>query len=152
VDMRRHLKSWLNDTELARLGDTFEGVIENVTEQEVRNRYTAARELHPIIKFDDGHVCIPNIGMRQALIGLFGPETDDWRGRRVQIFRRQVERTDKTTGVVKARWIKTINCVDSAFYDAGVAFPRRSRPNGVVLHAPAAPPDDFPSTASDEPE
>ena len=113
MDMTRHLKRWLNNAELVRRGDTYEGVIASVTEEEVRNRFTAQRELHPIIDFADGWRLIPNLTMRRALVELFGPETDSWTGRRIKIVRRCISRTD--TG---ERYGKAVICEDRHAYES----------------------------------
>jgi hypothetical protein len=55
MDMRRHLKRWLNDAALMRMDNVFEGDIAAVREEIVRNRNSGQREQQPVIVFDDGH-------------------------------------------------------------------------------------------------
>jgi hypothetical protein len=112
MDMRRHVATWINDALLVRLGGSYEGVISGVVEQLVRNRYTAQRERHPVIEFNDGHRLVPNTGMRRALIEMFGPHTEHWCGRKIVVTRRQVERTNSDTGKVTAAWEKVVSCPD----------------------------------------
>jgi hypothetical protein len=112
VDMRRHLRRWLNDTELIRRGGRYEGIIENVLEETVRNRFTAQREQVPVIVFADGWRIIPNLSMRTELIEIFGPQSDEWLGRRLTIFRRRIEQRDRTTGEIRERFQKAIYVPD----------------------------------------
>ena len=77
MDMRRHLHRWLNDDALRELGDEYEGRISAVTEETIRNRYTAQRQLQPVIGFSDGWRLIPNIGQRKALVEMFGSSHTD---------------------------------------------------------------------------
>lgn len=105
--MTRHLKRWLNDAALEGRGGTYQGVIGSVTEEVVRNRFSAQRELQPVIGFTDGWRLIPNLGMRRALIEILGAESDNWIGRTLTVTRRQVDRIDKSTGLVRGRqWVK----------------------------------------------
>jgi hypothetical protein len=108
MDMRRHLRRWLNDAELQRLGDRHEGTIASVTEEEIRNRFTATRQFEPVITFEDGWRVVPNISMRRALVEALGPETDSWIGRRIVVHRHAVDRTDEKTGTTKRRWQKRV--------------------------------------------
>ena len=112
--MRRHLRRWLNDAELERRGGRFDGVIAAVTEETVRNRFTAQRELQPVIAFDDGWRLVPNLTMRRALIEMFGTESNAWIGRRVTIHRQRVERIDKITGAIRESFQKTVSSSDVA--------------------------------------
>ncbi len=112
--MSRHLKNWINDAELQRRDGRYTGIIANVVEEEVRNRYTARREVQPVVEFDDGWRIIPNLSMRRALIEIFGtPETTRWIGRRIVIFRRRVERTDRASGEIRERFEKAVMCSDA---------------------------------------
>jgi hypothetical protein len=91
MDMKRYLRRWLTDAELRRLGDRYEGVIAEILEERLRNRFTGTKEAQPVIVFDDGYRLVPNLGMRQALIEFWGRESADWTGRRLIVFRRAVE-------------------------------------------------------------
>jgi hypothetical protein len=103
MDMNRHLRRWLNGTALRReFGGHYEGIIAEVLEEKLKNTFTATKELQPVIVFEDGWRLCPNIGMRRALINIFGPETKDWVGRRIVVFQRRVERTSDSGGVIEA--------------------------------------------------
>jgi hypothetical protein len=105
MDMQKHLRRWLNDAELRRLDDgRYEGRIERVVEEPIRNRFTATKQLEPVIYFEDGLRLIPNIGMRRALIEFWGPNTENWIGRPLVVFRASI--TDPQTG--KTRWEKRV--------------------------------------------
>ena len=125
MDMRKHLRRRINDAELVRLGGEYVGEISNVGEEVVRNRYTAQRELVPVISFADGWQLIPNIGMRAALVETHGADTDRWVGKRVRIFRRAVERISKVTGETRTQYIKPVMFEA----DAGNVVPLRREPS-----------------------
>jgi len=108
MDMTRHLRRWLNDKALSDLGDTFEGRIATVTEEVIRNRFTSAKQIEPVITFEDGWRLLPNIGQRRALIEFFGPDSDDWIGQRLVVFRHYTQRTDTRTGLVREVWEKRV--------------------------------------------
>jgi hypothetical protein len=108
VDMRKHLRRWLNNTALEQMGGCYEGVIATVLEEQVRNRYTAQREQQPVVAFDDGWRLIPNLSIRTAMIEAFGPETEDWPGRRMKVFLRRDRHTNKTTGEMRDRLVKAV--------------------------------------------
>jgi hypothetical protein len=108
MDMGRHLRRWLNDAALARLDGVYEGTIGDVVEEQVRNRFTAQREIVPVVVFADGWRLIPNITMRTALVEMFGSETDHWRGARVRVHRTRREIVNKGTGETKTVWVKVI--------------------------------------------
>ena len=101
MDMRHHLKRWLNDAELRRLGDRYQGRIERVVEEPIRNRFTGNKQYEPVIYFEDGVRMIPNVGQRRALIEFFGPDTEGWIGYELVVFRASSERTDAKTGEKK---------------------------------------------------
>ena len=107
MDIRRHLKRWLNDGELQEMGGSYEGTIADVVEEQVRNRFTTRREVQPVIVFYDGWRLIPNIGMRRALVEMFGPETNDWVDRRIRVFRRRMVQ-EKAGGEVPERYEKAV--------------------------------------------
>src|SRR5689334_6954606 len=108
VDMTKHLRRWLNDEALREMGDSYEGRISNVVEERIRNRFTTAKQFEPVIHFEDGWKLIPNIGQRRVLCELWGPETDDWIGRRLQVYRHRKERTDGATGRVDVKYEKRV--------------------------------------------
>ena len=51
MDMRKHLRRWLNHRELEQMGGRYDGIVAAVAEQNVRNRFTAQREAQPVIRF-----------------------------------------------------------------------------------------------------
>jgi hypothetical protein len=109
MDMTKHLKKWLNDQVLReQFGDEFEDQIADVTEQVIRNRFTAPLQVEPVITFASGWKLIPNISQRRALCEFWGPETDDWVGRRLQVYRFRKERIDDATGLVRTTWEKRV--------------------------------------------
>ena len=112
MDMRRHVPTWINNKVLVCLGGEYECTIADAIEQEVRNPFTARRERQPVIVFDDGYRCIPNVGMRRSLMELFGPHTEKWIGRRIVISRRRVERINRETGETTESWQKVVSCPD----------------------------------------
>jgi hypothetical protein len=103
MDMTRHLRRWLNDGELVRMDGSYTGLIAGVTEERIRNRYTAVKQLEPVITFDDGWRLVPNIGMRRALIEMLGAETNNWIGHAIRVYRHRVQKNDGTT-----KWEKRV--------------------------------------------
>jgi hypothetical protein len=108
MDMSRHLRRWLNDKALRDLGDTYEGRIASVTEETIRNRFTAQKQLEPVVTFEDGWKLVPNLTQRRTLIEFFGHETDDWIGQRLIVFRHYTQKTDTKTGLVRESWQKSV--------------------------------------------
>lgn len=106
--MTRHLRRWLNDKALVEMGDSYEGRIQDVTEEPIRNRFTAQKSIEPVILFEDGWKLIPNISQRKALVAFWGPETEEWIGRRLVVFRHRNERPDAATGRVKVTFEKRV--------------------------------------------
>jgi hypothetical protein len=141
--MRRHLATWVNDLLFERLGGPLEAGIVSVTEQMVRNRFTAQRELQPVIALDSGHRWIPNITARRALIEMFGAETDNWIGRRIAISRRRVERVNRETGESRETWVKVVTCADVHARVLPMTRPGRSEYDEAL----AEPGEDAPLTA-----
>jgi hypothetical protein len=90
------------------MGGTHEGVIEDVVEEPIRNRFTWVKQTEPVIVFTDGWRVIPNITMRKTLIEFWGPNTEDWIGQRLEVFRHRVEFHDLETGGSKERWEKRV--------------------------------------------
>jgi hypothetical protein len=121
-DMSRHIPRWLNDSELQRLDDRYEGIISAVHLQELRNRFTYVKNLQPVIVFEDGYQVVPNLSMRRALIEFWGDDTDDYIGRRLIVYRNRVERVDRKTGEVREKWEKRVMLPDP---DPNVRRPRR---------------------------
>jgi hypothetical protein len=111
ADMTRHLKPWLTLKALASMGGDFEGVIASVTDETLRNPFTAQRTLEPVVMFLDGHRLVLNKSMLQACIGWWGKESNDWIGRRVRIYQRRSETTNQQGGT-RTRWQRAIACED----------------------------------------
>jgi hypothetical protein len=109
--MARHLKPWLTLKALEEMGGEYEGVIASVTEEPIRNRFTAQRDYSPVVTFDAGHRLIPNKCILQKLIGWFGSESDGWVGRRVRVFLRLIQ-TPNHKGELRSRWQRDAVCED----------------------------------------
>jgi hypothetical protein len=108
--MSKHLPRWLNDAALSGMGGCFEGVIDDVLEERVRNFYKRDEqtgkplmEKQPVIVFKGGWRIVPNIGMRRTLIEALGAETDRWIGQHLVI-----ERQQAPTG----KWQKSVRVAD----------------------------------------
>jgi hypothetical protein len=109
TDMTRHLKRWLTNTALSEMGGEFEGVIAAVTEEPIRNKYTAQKSIEPVITFEEGgYRWIPNKSALQKLIGWFGAESTDWIGRRVRIHLVPVESKNG-----RKQWQRAVACEDA---------------------------------------
>jgi hypothetical protein len=109
MDMTRHLRRWLNDKALSEnFGDSYEGRIAEVTEEVIRNRFKGTKQLEPVVVFEDGWRLLPNINQRRALIEFFGPETEEWRGRRLVVFRHSIQKINPETGLVKQTFEKRV--------------------------------------------
>ena len=111
VDMRRHLKRWLVNSDLQGMGGSYEGIIVDVIEEKVRNPFKAKHELNPVIVFLDGWRIVPNIGMRRDLVAHYGPETDTWTGRCIRIFLRPMTR-HSPDDEGRQRDEKAVECLD----------------------------------------
>lgn len=112
ADMTRHLKRWLTDKALAEIGGEFEGVIASVSEEEIRNRFTAQKSVEPVITFSEGgYKLVLGKTNLQKMINWFGPESNDWVSRRIRIFRQQVE-SRNAEGLIRVRWQRSILCED----------------------------------------
>src|SRR5262245_1700908 len=108
MDMTRHLRRWLNDKVLREMGDTYQGRIVSVTEEEIKNRYKGhQKQLEPVITFEDVWRLIPNITQRTSMIAMFGPETDDWIGCEVVVFRHRIPKVD-SEGVTREKFEKRV--------------------------------------------
>ena len=108
MDMTRHLRRWLNDKVLREMGDTYQGRIVAVAEETIRNKFTAQRQLEPVITFEDGWRLLPNISQRRALIEMFGPETNDWIGCELVVYRHYIPKIDSKTGLTKDTYEKCV--------------------------------------------
>lgn len=120
--MTRFLKKWLTEGVLRKMGDRYEGRIASVTEEVLRNRFTATKGPQPVIDFQDGYRVVPNITMRKALIEFWGPNSDDWIGRTLIVFRHRVERKDANGDTVE-KFQKSVMLPG----DNAVEFPARRR-------------------------
>jgi hypothetical protein len=124
MDMSRHLRKWLTERALAeQLGDEYEGVVAAASEETIRNRFTGQREQVPVVTFGDGWRLVLNKTILQKFIVWFGAESDNWVGRRVRVYRRQVEIAN-AKGVTRTKWVRDCVCEDRL---ARVLLPHRSR-------------------------
>jgi hypothetical protein len=122
MNVTPHLRRYLSNQMLATLDDVFTGTIADVTEERVRNRFAWERDKNDrprpvttvelVVVFENGLRWIPNQNARQALVTWFGTESDNWRGRRVQVIRRRIERIDRESGEVKVRFERIVACPD----------------------------------------
>lgn len=103
MDFNRHLPRWLTTARVEFLGGQYEGVIDAVTEEPIRNKHTGETRPEPVVTFRDGERMIPNIGQRRALCESLGTNTDRWIGVRLRIFLRIDEHVDRATGECKRR-------------------------------------------------
>jgi hypothetical protein len=109
VDMRRHLKRRMNNRDLEQVGGEYIGVVANVVEEQMWNRFLKERKDQPVLLFADGWGIVPNMGMRRTLIEALGPKSDDWIGGRVRIFLRPMAR--KHGGDGPQRFEKAVECL-----------------------------------------
>src|SRR5262245_14469278 len=119
--MSKHLPRWLNDSALCGMGGRYEGVVAQVVEERVRNRFK--RDVHgkpivasePVIVFEDGWRLVPNIGMRKVMIDAFGLDSDGWIGRRLVIDRQLNDGTNKWEKRVQVQATReALDVVDSS--------------------------------------
>lgn len=111
MDTRRFLKAWLVNKLLDELGGEYEGVIAEVTEETVRSPFSCQKTTECVVHFlDSGYRLVLNKTMLQAMQGWFGPESDNWVGRRLRVFLRRVETT--AAGRTRVRWQRSILCED----------------------------------------
>jgi hypothetical protein len=90
MDISKYTIKWLTAAALTKMdGERYEGVIDDVREQVLLNKYTLVKEVQPVIVFVDSWQIVPNQQMRHALREKWGSETIKWTGRRVVIFQRQ---------------------------------------------------------------
>lgn len=139
-DMTRHLQPWLTDKALAEMGGEYEGVVAGVSEEYIRNRFTAQRSLEVVITFDDGHRLIPNKTVLQKFITWFGAESDAWVGRRVRVYRRQVQ-VPNAKGELRTRWQRDV-VVEDAHARSAVRTPAPFPAGRVNGQATTAAPTD----------
>ena len=112
MDMRRHLKRRMTNRDLEQMGGNYDGVIADVVLEEMRNRFKAKREEHPVIAFEDGWQLVPNLGIRKDLVHSLGSESDNWIGASIRIFLRPMTRSNGS-GDGKQRREKAVECLDA---------------------------------------
>jgi hypothetical protein len=112
MDMTRFLKSYLNVPDLEALGGEYDGVIDSVTDEEIRNRFTGKKSFEPVISFVDGKRLVLNKGMLRMCLKWFGDESTEWIGRRVRVFLRRVESVNRETGESRVRLHRGLMCDD----------------------------------------
>ncbi len=134
MDMRRHLKRWLTNSDLRGMGGSYQGIIVDVVEEEVRNRFKGKHELNPVIVFLDGWRIVPNMGIRRYLDAHYGHETDTWAGRPIRIFLRPMTRKSPDDEG-RQRDEKAVECFDLSESDvsagAGVGGSRTQKTTGA---------------------
>lgn len=109
MDVSKFLRRWLNDRVLAEMpGEAYEGVISEVCEERIRNRFTGAKTLELVLRFQDGWLLAPNLTQKMALVSFWGNDSQDWLGHRLLVFRARVEHVNKETGLLKVRWDKRV--------------------------------------------
>ena len=113
MDMTRFLKSYLNVPELQKLGGTYEGVIENVTEAEIRNRFTTRTTKEPVLEFEDGRRMVLNLTMLKECIGALGADSTSWSGQAVRVSLQRIETQNHTSAETRVAWHRKIACVDT---------------------------------------
>src|SRR5207249_1196577 len=76
MNISKYTVKWLTGSALATMdGERYEGIIADVREQILRNKYTLAKESQPVVCFADGWQIVPNMQMRHALREKWGDET-----------------------------------------------------------------------------
>ena len=85
MDMTRHLNQHLQNPELQAMGGSYEGVLVDVLEENVYNKFRCQIESKLVLVFEDGQRSIPNQGMTRTLHDSLGSQTDDWLGQRLRI-------------------------------------------------------------------
>jgi hypothetical protein len=104
MDMTRFLKPFLTVTVLRELGGQYEGIIADVTNEPLRNRFKATTSDEAIVTFLDGKRLPLNKGLLRALISWFGVESSDWLGRRIRVFLKP--------GKKQGSWERAVACDD----------------------------------------
>ena len=120
MDMQRHLKRWLTISSLQGMGGSYEGIIVDVIEENVRNPFAKETQRQPVIEFSDGWRIVPNIGMRRDLVAHYGPETGTWAGRCIRIFLRPMTR-HSPDDEGRQRDEKAVECLDLSESDVSAS-------------------------------
>ena len=95
VDMTKHLRPYLIVSALEAMGGEYEGVVEAVTEELIRNRFTGQKTFEPVISFVDGKRIVLNATMLRQCIEWFGADSNGWIDCRLRLFLRRVESVNK---------------------------------------------------------
>lgn len=98
MDMRSKLGEWLTGDSLHALGDRYDGVVERVEDQQIRNKFTTKLAAQTVMVFQDGKQLVLNRKMIQILIGRWGATSEDWIGQQLAVACRPSERRDAKTG------------------------------------------------------
>jgi hypothetical protein len=118
MDIRKHLRRWLNASALEAMGGVYIGVIATVTEENVRNGFRMVTQLEPVIVFQDGWRIIPNISARRKLADQLGDDTDLWEGCTVRVSWQRIE-TDTSSGKKRTVRAKIIDVIAPGRADYG---------------------------------
>lgn len=106
MDMRTKLGIWLTGETVHAMGDRYEGVIAEVAEQMVRNRFTTKTGPVLVVVFTDCKQLVLNRTMQFELMERFGHNSDHWLGETIVVGCRRVERADSKTGQPIVSWQK----------------------------------------------
>jgi hypothetical protein len=112
MDMTRYLKEYLTVAVLDGIGGFYEGIIDEVNNELLRNPYSKQRSEEGVISFVDGRRLVLNKSMLKACITWFGTDSEDWIGRRIQVSIRPVETRNRETGETRVRFQRRISCED----------------------------------------
>jgi hypothetical protein len=109
MDMTKFLRLMLTNENLRdEFAGHYEGIVADVTEESVFNRWKLRPEFVPRIQFEDGWAWIPNIGARRVLSKAWGNDSDLWIGRRLAITLTTVTRTERASGRLIEKLEKTV--------------------------------------------
>ena len=86
VDMRTKLSgSLLSCADVENLGGVYVGEVATVVEEDVRSPGTGRTARDAVVEFKDKTRWVPSNAAKRTLIGMFGFETDSWRGKTIEI-------------------------------------------------------------------
>jgi hypothetical protein len=136
MDMTRYLKPYLTVPVLEALGGEYEGIIAEVVNERLRNRFKATSSDEPVIVFQDGKRLVLNKAMLQASLCWFGEDSARWPGRRIRVFLRRVETVNRESGKVRVSYQRAITCEDvHAIVSAPEVVPKAQVDNGARASA-----------------
>ena len=112
MNLTRYLKQFLTVPLLQAMGGEYEGIIADVREECLRNRFKAASEEQAVVVFTDGKRLVLNKTMLLACIRWFGDDSKNFIGRRIRVFLREVATESRKTGQRRVVWQRAIACED----------------------------------------